>query len=99
MKTVRIYLAKHPHENRHLMCWYQLNYLGKRIQFRSDFFVNPTEEEKLHEFHCNLSGQKLLDKCVEILAPHANEIMQEIERVLHLPAIEQIKNKHISILL
>jgi hypothetical protein len=99
MKTISLKLAKHPHERRYLMCWYEINYSKSKVQFRSDYFVTEADEEKLHKLHCTIGSVKeLTEKCTEILSPYANIIMEEVQRFLFLGAVDQIKIKHLQLI-
>lgn len=85
-KDIQLFLAKHPIENHILMCWYEIKYKGRRIEFRSDRFVPEEVEERLHNLHTTISSNKeLLEKCVEILSPYATKILEEVDKFLENP--------------
>ena len=76
--TVTIYLASHAFENRYLMCWYSISIPGKRtIQFRSDEFVPPEVEKKLHKLHCTIGNpDKLMKYCMPLLNPYLTKVAE-----------------------
>ena len=90
MQNYKLSLAKHPQENRTLMCWYKVHYRGGVVQFRSSCFISTELEDILHKHHCNYSGSALLQQCEEILAPHMTAVLAAIDKHVELDEIVQL---------
>ena len=86
-----ISLAKHPTENRTLMCWYQTKIAGKKIQFRSDHFVPAEIEDKLHKLHCQrMSSKQLIDGCIKLMEPYLGTLESEVKDYLKMDSIQRM---------
>lgn len=95
MATITVSLASHPHENRTLMCWYEMKIGRKTVQFRSDAFVSKEDEKKLHQFHCTCTNIKqLTNKCFDLLDNHLDKIQKEVEDFLKLSFEDQKEFSH-----
>lgn len=89
MKQDQINLAKHPHENRYLMCWYTIFFDGHLYEFRSEKVVSAADERKLREFHCTrMLVSSLRAGCLAILLPYLDQIKKHVKAEMAKPEAE-----------